>query len=197
MPQIELIASAVPELSLAEALQKRVSYPHDKMGELQMPDLSDIASLLELSLRARPDGTRPYPSGGALYPIETYLIGALPGNDSPRSYHYEPESHTLADLWQLPDDCSLADIVPNLESVAPLLAVFTSLWGRNGTKYGDFGYYLGMLEAGHAAQNIVLAAAATGLHARPIGGFDDAAVARALDIDTSIEQPVYIIMIGK
>ena len=45
------------------------------------------------------------------------------------------------------------------------------MWGRTGKKYGDFSYYLGMLEAGHVAQNILLTASALRIGARPIGRF--------------------------
>lgn len=50
-----------------------------------------------------------------------------------------------------------------------------------------------MLEAGHMAENVLLVATALGMSTRPIAGYDDAALAKLLDLDERIEQSVYSI----
>ena len=198
MPQIQLGAPARSDFSLADALLKRQSFPTD--GSLNLTDLTvaDVSNLFGLALKAHEGGTRPHPSGGGLYPIETYFIGTLDGNESAHVYHYDPFAHTLADLWVMPADRGMQDILlPSVPYTAPACIVFTGMWARNGIKYGDFSYYLGMLEAGHAAQNILLAATSLDISSRPIGGFDDDVVSSLLDIDQNLEQVLYLIMIGK
>ncbi|MCX8128459.1 MAG: nitroreductase family protein, partial [Synergistetes bacterium] len=50
-------------------------------------------------------------------------------------------------------------------------------------------------EVGHSAQNILLQAAALDLGAVPVGAFDDERLKELLKL--SVEQPLYIIAIGK
>jgi SagB-type dehydrogenase family enzyme len=201
MPQLPLSEPVALKMTLSEALGKRRSFSYDKGGELGDLSVADLSSLFGMGLRAREDGTRPHPSGGPLYPLETYFIGDLGKTEKNRGhgqiYHYDPVMHALADLWPMPTGTEIDDFFPEAGSVAPACLVLTGMWGRNALKYGDFGYYLGMLEAGHVAQNILLAAGALGIGARPIGGFDDAAFVKALDINENIEQVVYAIMLGK
>jgi SagB-type dehydrogenase family enzyme len=83
-----------------------------------------------------------------------------------------------------------------MASSAPAIIFLTACWKRNYKKYGDFGYMLGMLEAGHMGQNILLAVTALDLNACPLRGFVDETVSRILDIDAAIEQPVYAIALG-
>ena len=52
------------------------------------------------------------------------------------------------------------------------------------------------LEAGHAAQNLLLEAVALGLGAVPIGAFHDADVQKALSLPRNHE-PLYLIPVGK
>jgi len=52
------------------------------------------------------------------------------------------------------------------------------------------------MEAGHAAQNLALAAVALGLGTVAVGAFDDAAVAKVVNLPES-ETPLYILPVGK
>jgi nitroreductase len=51
------------------------------------------------------------------------------------------------------------------------------------------------MEAGHAAQNLLLEAAAVGLAAVPVGAFDDDRVRETLGLPRS-EAPLYLIPVG-
>lgn len=51
------------------------------------------------------------------------------------------------------------------------------------------------MEAGHAAQNLLLEATALGLGATPVGAFDDAGVCRLLRLPDG-ETPLYLIPVG-
>jgi SagB-type dehydrogenase family enzyme len=51
------------------------------------------------------------------------------------------------------------------------------------------------LEAGHAAQNLLLAATALGLAAVPIGAFDDRELRRVVGLDED-RTPLYLLAVG-
>jgi nitroreductase len=62
-------------------------------------------------------------------------------------------------------------------------------------RYGDRADRYVLLEAGHAAQNLLLEAVAMGLGAVPIGAFDDVAVSQAMELADG-EVPLYLIPVG-
>jgi SagB-type dehydrogenase family enzyme len=63
-------------------------------------------------------------------------------------------------------------------------------------KYGDDrARRYATLEAGHAAQNLLLEAVALDLGAVPIGAFDDRRVAQLLRLDAR-EAPLYLVPVG-
>lgn len=142
---------------------------------------------------------RTYPSGGALYPIETYLVVSKEGGVGPGVFHYNPTDHALERLWDLPANIEAEDLVtrPDERLHASALVVLTSLWERSAGKYGDFAYVLALLEAGHVSQNLLLAATALGLGTRPIAAFDEPALETLLDLDAMREQVVQTIILAK
>lgn len=178
-------------ISLSNALEKRSSYVGGTMeGCLS---LQEWGTLLGLALKKRSGSTsRNYPSGGALYPIETYLIGNTVEQQAPAVFHYNPSDHVLEKLWDLPSDLNIKELSRKPDNVLfSTLVVFTSVWKRSTSKYGDFTYLLALLEAGHISQNILLVATALGLNARPMGEFSDEKISKLLDLDDEREQPVH------
>jgi SagB-type dehydrogenase family enzyme len=156
-------------------------------GRVMHPQFPDVAQDL-----------RAWPSGGATYPIETYLL-TLQARDLDRGlYHYQVESHALAYLGPAPDDERLRRLVyaDGLWENAGGLIVLTALFERTQTKYGERGYRFVWLDAGHLAQNILLACEDLHLAAIPLGGFDDDGLAEAMDIEPLAEMPIYAILIG-
>lgn len=161
--------------------------------------LDDLGSLLGHALgRHSGQHKRNYPSGGALYPVETYLL--LPQSDELTAgvYHYNPTDHALERLWDIPHDVEVMRLVNGPEDFAMSgLLIFTSVWDRSSIKYGDFAYVLGLLEAGHMSENILLVGTALGFPMRPIEGYNDRALNELLDLDLEREQVVQTIMLGK
>lgn len=194
MSRIELPSGEL-DVPLGEALKKRTSTP---LGEHDGSIAKDeIGTLLHHAIRERENGRRPYPSGGALYPIETYLIARGIAGIPDGAHHYHPRAHAFEYLWSVPESSHiLRPGSGSLVESSPAIIVLTALWNRNYGKYSDFAYYLGLIESGHAAQNILLSAAALKIPARPIAGFDDAGITKLLDLDQHTEQPVYVISIG-
>ncbi len=185
------------DTTLLEALTARSSSLHES-GTAPI-SLEEIGTLLGAGLGGKEKHrTRHYPSGGALYPIETYLIAVSLADAQPGVYHYDPTAHALERLWDLPEDFSMRRLVGKPHFISPsALLVFTSVWERSTAKYGDFAYTLALLEAGHMSENVLLVAAALGLEVRPMAGFDDQFVTELLDLDERFEQGVHSITLSK
>jgi len=79
---------------------------------------------------------------------------------------------------------------------APLTIVITAIYARTEVKYGKARSprYVHM-EAGHAAQNILLQAVSLNLGAVPIGAFEDNRVQTVLGLPADHE-PLYLIPVG-
>ena len=73
--------------------------------------------------------------------------------------------------------------------------VIAGEYARTRKKYAGRAERYVHLEAGHAAQNLLLQATALGLAGTPIGAFDDAEIRRALGC-VSAHAPLYVIPIG-
>lgn len=165
-----------------------------KVAERHSPAEEDLGAVLA-PLRIRADGHRAHPSGGAKYPIETYVLGSV-GVYKNSAFHYRPDTHALECLWPIGSVYSLQETFGQTVVEPTVYAViFTAMWERTAIKYGDFGYQLVLLEAGHVAQNILLAAASVGVGARPFAGYNDEMIVDILDLDPGQEQPVYTIQI--
>jgi SagB-type dehydrogenase family enzyme len=135
---------------------------------------------------------RTAPSAGALYPLELYVATARGVS------RYEPASHRLRRVRD-------GDVRPAIHAAAlnqaavksaPALFVVTAVYARTARKYGSqrSPRYVHM-EAGHAAQNLLLQATALGLGAVPVGAFSDAGVREALGAPVE-HAPLYVIPVG-
>jgi SagB-type dehydrogenase family enzyme len=199
-PRMELISLPEPEeltSTLQDALASRSS---SFSGNPEIPiSLQELGTLLGSSLRKRPDViNRNYPSGGALYPIETYVISTALESLTPAVFHYNPTKHALERLWDVPPQFEMKHIAKHPDWL-PLsaLIVFTSVWKRSSAKYGELSYIHALLEAGHMSENVLLVASGLGLNARPYAGFDDDRIAELLDLDEGNEQSVHTITLCK
>jgi len=144
--------------------------------------------------------TRPVPSGGGLYPLEAYLFVRRVSGLAPGIYHYAVCDHALERLPPEPLPAArLAALflAQPYAGTASLVVVFTAVLARALGKYADRGYRLLLLEAGHVAQNLNLAATALGWGSVNLAGFYDAELGAVLDLDSNLEVPVYATAIGK
>jgi SagB-type dehydrogenase family enzyme len=136
-------------------------------------------------------GLRTAPSAGALYPLVLYVVV--------RSgvYRYEPRGHRLKRVDATDRRAALAQAALGQDAVreAPLDLVLTAAVRRTRAKYGDRAERYAAIEAGHAAQNVLLEATALGLGAVPIGAIDDDAARRAVGAGAA-ETPLYVLAIG-
>jgi len=141
---------------------------------------------------------RAAPSGGALYPLELYIACQRVEGTEAALYHYDPLRHGLELLRPLAAQ-ELAPLTPYRELLEPSAAVIlvTAMFWRSRFKYGARAYRFTLMEAGHAGQNLVLAATALGLATVPLGGFYDRLVDGFLGIDGLYEAALYLFPIGR
>jgi SagB-type dehydrogenase family enzyme len=146
----------------------------------------------ELALRA-------VPSGGALYPLELYAAVLRVGELEPGLYHFDPPLRGLEVLRTglAPDELAALSSYPEIASSCAVLVVVAAIFGRTRFKYGSRGYRFALLEAGHVAQNALLAATALELAAVPLGAFYDRRTDAFLGLDGVNESTVYAIAFGR
>ncbi len=177
------------ETPLEETLTSRRSIRQYSRQPLAM---EDISQLLWATQGVTSDaGQRTAPSAGGLYPLEVYLV-------TPSGwYHYDPEQHRLEVMGADDRRASLSVAALSQSAVADAAGVFViaAVYARTEGKYGRRAERYVHLEAGHAAQNLLLQAVALDLGAVPIGAFDDAAVREVLGSPED-HAPLYLIPVG-
>lgn len=177
------------EVSLEEALTRRRSIREFTEEGLTPAEISQL--LWAAQGVTDPRGFRTAPSAGALYPLELYVA------TGEGVYHYSPQSHRLATLS--PEDRRLrlweAGLKQDALREAPVIIVIAAVYARTEAKYGPRAERYVHLEAGHAAQNILLQATTLDLGAVPIGAFYDQKVQEVLALPSDHE-PLYLIPVG-
>lgn len=160
--------------------------------------LAELSTLLRASLGVRlVDGCerRPYPSPGALYSLEWYAVVRRCDGLQPGIYHYEVTAHALERMRSGLSDSELrASFGAEWIVGSRVLLICTTAWSRLTPKYGARAYRYALIEAGHAAQNLLLAATSSGLPAVPVGGFADAMLTRHLGLANHDELPIYAVV---
>jgi SagB-type dehydrogenase family enzyme len=145
------------------------------------------------------DSYRAYPSAGARYPLEIYLLIIYPKDLKNGIYHFNVKDGCLEYLWKFSLN-EIKKIFSGQEFVLDSSVIFliTANMRRGISKYGERYLRFVFLEAGHLAQNLILLATKIGLKTCPLGGFIEERVMNILDIRKfELELPVYALAIGK
>lgn len=199
-PEVELPKPILPEsVSLKKTLLNRRSIREFSKGKIE---LSDISNLLHYSAGISLDNANPsknkrfYPSPGARYPLEVYLISL--NSELPKAiYHYYVKNNTLERICDFnKKDLGELTHVPFAKN-ASVLIVITAVFRRNAIKYGERGYRHVLVEAGHLAQNFYLLSSALDLGICGIGGYIDDNVNALFDVDGVKESVIYMLGVGK
>jgi len=151
---------------------------------------AEVGQLL-WAAQGRVDGRRTAPSAGALYPLTVRVV------DASGVWRYVPSDHLLVREVAADKRRALAAAALGQDSVerAPATFVISGDLRITAKKYGAHAERFVLLEAGHVAQNLLLAATALELAAVPIGAFDDAAVRKLLSLPAEIT-PLYVLPVG-
>lgn len=144
-------------------------------------------------------GKRMYPSAGARFPLEFYVIIMHKVDDIPTGvYHYDVNSHRLTSLITMTKDELIAAKISTYEFVnsASLCIICTSILSRSTIKYSERAYRFGLIEAGATCQNFSLLATSLNIGSIIIGGILDDVCENLLDIDGFDESVVYGMFFG-
>ena len=139
---------------------------------------------------------RVYPSAGARYPIELYLISNNISGLPKGLYHYNVKLNTLETLIEEDLRNKSTEIFSGeINKFYPNYIVLTGVMSRTEVKYGINAYRFALLECGHIGQNISLLSVNHNLGCCAIGGFDNDQLVKLLDIGDD-EIPLYAFAIG-
>jgi len=203
-PFLALPRGELPRADLAAVLAARRSLRTFADEPLALDDLSVVlaAAYGVTHLSRLDDGRhgqplRTVPSGGALYPLELYVLAQRVDGVSGLC-HYDPLRHGLE---RLPTTSAWApgelSAYPELLEPAAAIVLVTAMFWRTRFKYALRGYRFALLEAGHMGQNLLLAATAASLAAVPVGGVYDRRVEDVLGVDGVNESLVYAFALGR
>lgn len=195
----------MPSLSLAKAIQQRRSLRKYSDAALSLDELSFLLwscswardfrtnEKIELTLRN-------VPSAGARHPLETYLwVRRVQGLKS-GLYYYHPIKHCLVLMNSGAD--KEAEIFEGcfrqeMAATSAVTFIWTAVPYRTIWRYGQRAFRYLYLDAGHAAQNLHLAAEAIDSGACMIGAYLDELMNEALGVDGIEEYVIYIATVGK
>ncbi|MBI4665606.1 MAG: SagB/ThcOx family dehydrogenase [Nitrospinae bacterium] len=197
-------AFPVPTLSLADAIVRRNSARSFSGAPVTLPQLGALLYYgYGVNRTAQETGFgrafRNAPSGGGLFPLEIYFAARAVEGLSPGLYHYQSlrqQAERIAGETAV--NKALGSLMQaDIAATAPVTFFITALFNRTVFKYRDRGYRFILLEAGHVAQNINLAAEAVGLASLNIGGYVDREADEALDLDGLSQSTVYVVSVGE
>jgi SagB-type dehydrogenase family enzyme len=136
-------------------------------------------------------GERTAPSAGGLHPLVVHVL------DGDGVHRYAPQSHALERLAAEDRRRKLAGscLDQAFVAAAPAVLVVANVRARSRARYGARAERYAVLEAGHAAQNVLLEATALGLAAVPVGTFYDYEVHREAELAKGVEA-LYVMPVG-
>src|SRR5580704_11685971 len=171
--------------------------------------LAELATLLGLTWGVRewvavpPLGrfaVKTSPSGGALHPIEAYVVARDVGGISPGIYHYDATRHRLELLRRGMTRDRMSDYVMGQRwfSEAAAFVFMTGVFTRTQWKYRyPRAYRVVLAEAGHLCQTFCLVATCLGLAPFCTMAMADSTIDRDLGIDGVTEGVLYVAGVGK
>lgn len=184
--------------SLRFVLFNRKSARNFKKNTLSVDVLSNILYYSAgLKNRALPklSGNRFYPSGGARYPLELYLISNNTELDS-GTYHYFPFNHSLEQMKKIKKITFKDYVIHPWAYDASALIIITAIFERSAIKYKERAYRYSLLEAGHLGQNLSLITAALHIKSLALGGIFESKIEELFHLDGLHETIVYAFAIG-
>ncbi len=183
------------DVSLSAALWRRRTIREFGTAPLSLQTIGDCLWAAQGS--NDPGGLRTAPSAGALYPLELILVAGNVTDLPAGIYRYWPQSHQLRQ--RSATDVRAAVATAALEqawiATAGAIVIVAAVPERTMVKYGERGIRYVQIEAGHAAQNLLLQAAARGIAAATVGAFDDRRLAEIGELGPG-ERPLLILPLG-
>ena len=185
-------------VSLEKAIAKRRSIREYLRKPITLRDLSQVIWGAQ-GVTDSQSGRRAAPSGGALYPLELYVVVREGGVVSLPAgvYHYEPDKHAIELVRDGDRSIELQGAAKGQEQIgqAAMSIVITAVYERMTPKYGQRGIQYALQESGAVAENISLQATALGLGTVIMGSFDENRVGGVVGVGRD-EKAICILPIG-
>ena len=145
------------------------------------------------------ENKRAAPSGGALYPLDIYILVGENGVERMKGggYRYLTKEHSLLPIAKGDSrkEIALASLSQMWMAQAPIIFIITAEYRRITGKYGERGIRYALIEVGHVGQNLFLQAEALGLGAGIVGAFNDTEVSNIAGLPPKHE-PLLIMPVG-
>jgi SagB-type dehydrogenase family enzyme len=191
-----------PSLDLREAIERRSSVRRYSRTPLTEQELSFVLWCTQGVKEVIPGSAtfRTVPSAGARHALETYLLINHVETLSPGVYWYSALRHGLIlvdGAEGLSDRLVAACFGQRFVAQSAATFIWTAESYRMTWRYSERGYRYFFLDAGHACQNLYLAAEAIDCGACAIGAFSDDAVNQFLGIDGEKQFALYLATVGK
>lgn len=165
-------------------------------------DVSILADLLFTSFGAREKVghryMRPYPSAGALYPVEIFFVVFNTGGIESGTYRYAPATHT-AQLLRRKSAVELGNLGLRADDwEKPAAAIFFGCTLELVTKkYREAALRFAILEAGHACQNLCLTGTSRDITVRPWGAIAEVDFRQAFFLEPPDEIVLHAALVGR
>lgn len=195
LPQPQLNDALFRDILVARRSIRKFSNIPLSLQELSQLLFSANGRLFDASGR----GCRTAPSAGSCYPINTLLFVHNVETMPVGLYDYRHDRHALK--LEIPQDLSVelmhACLCQPWVRDAAVVFLLTGLYERIIHRYGDRSVPYCFLEAGHIAQNLLLAATSLNLGSVPIGAFTEETLQPLLHLPITREKVLYVIPVGK
>jgi len=142
---------------------------------------------------------RTAPSAGGLYPLETYVIVQRVANLEAGIYRYRSREHQLVLVKEGVPTKELQRACYGSSAVeqAAVTVVWTAVPARTEWKYGSIAHRMIAMEAGHACQNLYLAAGTIDCGACALLAYDQNQLDQILELNEKLEFVLYLATVGK
>ncbi len=192
----------IPAIDLRTAIEQRQTVRSYSLQPLSMDELAFLLWCTQgvKRITSRPVTRRTVPSAGARHAFETYLLCNRVEGLAPGLYRYAAIEHALlvVDLGaEVNERLTLACGDQNQVRTSTVTFTWAAVVERMYWGYSDRGYRYLHLDAGHACQNLYLAAEAIGCGVCAIAAYDDDAVNAVLGLDGEEMFAIYIASLGK
>ncbi|MFT3764351.1 MAG: SagB family peptide dehydrogenase [Minicystis sp.] len=205
-PDLDAVMAA--DLPFSRVLETRTSHRRWGKHPIRLTELGEwlyravrVRSLNPRTDRRPYDATsRPYPGGGACYPLELYLIVNACDGLAPGLYHHHAADHMLTRLSERTPrlDALLARARGAMRAAEDpqVLVVVAARVQRTMWKYESMPYAAILKDTGALYQTLYLVATAMNLAPCAVGGGDSELFAAAAGLDPLVEPAVGEFVIG-
>lgn len=179
------------DISLTRVIEERRSLRQHGESPITIQQLGEflyrtarVRTLKTIESVAYEFSDRPYPSGGACYELELYVVVNTCQGLDPGIYHYCPQNHGLCQLQEYTSNVfQLSSHAATLNGLPQLLIIITARFRRITWKYRSIAYALTLKHVGVLYQNMYLVATAMELAPCAIGGGNSDLFAQTVGIE--------------